>query len=226
MLGGMSRGQCSICSCAVAAPDGTTVREMVDRALDEKMFLDDISAKVNLLLAQHAPGLSIHRSSIHRHAKKCYSLRQRAAVLKQREATRRAPRIVIEWPDGELTTDPENETGTPPRIIAPNELREADVLISVSFEILPVRNAPALKKEEETMPQPETRQEKKDGLLARLARLFTGDKQPAEPPAPVEPPRRLLCRRRPKPPLLKFARFTGKPCRSIRICAALRRKRA
>ena len=92
--------ECSICSCAVAAPDGTTVREMVDRALDEKCFLDDIAAKVNLLLAQHAPGLSIHRSSIHRHAKKCYTLRERAARLKERESeSRTETRIFVEWPE-------------------------------------------------------------------------------------------------------------------------------
>ncbi len=191
--------ECSICSCAVAAPDGTTVREMVDRALDEKCFLDDIAAKVNLLLAQHAPGLSIHRSSIHRHAKKCYTLRERAARLKERESeSRTETRIFVEWPEhvlfGELAGKITSSDFDDADAIAP--CRERDVLLTVTFEQggqKATQNQPELKPQEppegeETMPE----EKKTDGVLAKLYKLLTGTgDKPEQAAAPAEPPKTL-----------------------------------
>ncbi len=164
----------------------------MDAMLDEKCFLDDIAARVNLLLAERAPGLSIHRSSIHRHAKKCYSLRERAARLKERESvSRNERRIFVQWPEhllfGELAGNITNDADA----IAAGELREADaVWISVSFETQPARN-PQNQGSQRTLKPPEGEEtmpeEKKDGLHVRLRKLFGQDK-PAEPPAAPEPP--------------------------------------
>jgi len=184
MLGGMA--QCSICAY------GETVRETVDAMLDEKCFLDDIAAKVNLLLAERAPGLSIHRSSIHRHAKKCYTLRERAARLKERESvSRNDRRIFVQWPEHLLFGELAGKTTSDEDAIAPGQLRSRDVLLTITFEERGQKPAhPVTLKPEEPPEGKETMPEEKqseDGLFTRLARLLTFGDKPAEQPPALEP---------------------------------------
>jgi hypothetical protein len=180
-------GECSIC----AVPE---VAAMVDDLLDQGVFLDDISAR----LALQVPPVLIHRSSIFRHKKLHYSLRLRLRAAEKK--SHKPGRLLIEWPEnwdspvaGKITLS-DSEFGDAPVIVAPGHLRESDMLLSVSFETQHVRNAQNqgdLKPEEppegeETMPE-----EKKDGLLVRLRKLFSQEKPEEQPAAPEPPPETL-----------------------------------
>jgi hypothetical protein len=182
------RGECSVCSKGAAA--------FVDDELDRGTFLDDIAAK----LAQQDPPMFIHRSSIFRHKVAHYLPRLRLRALERK--SQKPGRLLIEWPEnwnspatvaGKITLSDPEFCADAPVIVAACQLRESDVLLTVSFETTPVRNAQTLKPEpsgEQTMPEEKADEEKKsDGLFTRLRKLFGQDK-PAEQPAatPVEPP--------------------------------------
>jgi hypothetical protein len=94
-------------------------REFVDSLLDDGEELRVISARLALL----SPPILIDKSSIFRHSKKCYSVRERA--LRRKEMLRATPEaaLLVVWPG-----DPLPAAG--------------DVLL-VEYEVMPLRNPEA-----------------------------------------------------------------------------------
>lgn len=151
--------RCKICSTPGA-------REFVDGQLDNLQELRVISAKLAL------QNIFIDKSSIHRHSKRCYSIRARAE--RKRAELHRAEAegvLVVLWP------------GDPEPTIGPH-----DVLVTVEFEMRPMRNPQPPQALEEISPAEKTVPEgKKASLIDKLRNLLhrkTEAPSPPEPPAP------------------------------------------
>jgi len=176
-------GECSIC----ALPE---VAAMVDDLLDQGVYLEVISTQ----LAQLNPPVRIHKSSIHRHKAAHYLPRLRLRMA-EKKASRTETRIFVQWPEHSLLGELAGKITSDADAIAPCQLRERDILLTVTFEEggqKAAQGSPTTLKPEEgeqTMPE----EKKADGLFTKLRRLFAQDK-PAEPPAApvVEPPPETL----------------------------------
>jgi ribosomal protein L34E len=163
----MAWRKCKVCS---------TAREFVDSLLDDGEELRVISARLALL----SPPIFIDKSSIHRHSKKCYSVRERAQRRKELARAKPEAEIVAVWP-GEV--DPASG--------------QAAVVVEIEFEQITARNplASHLDQKEEAREQvaaEETAPEEKPGLLDRVLESFrrktktepAAKMKPADPPGP------------------------------------------
>ena len=148
MFGFVPWNRCKICSTPNA-------REIVDGLLDAGTELRVVSAKLALL----DPPVFIDKSSIHRHSKKCYSVRERA--LRRKEQSERAKadaRLRVVRP------------GNSPAIGGPH-----DVLILVVYEEGTMRNPQTVARQapeeipaaEEAVPE-----RKKSSLIGKIKNLF------------------------------------------------------
>jgi hypothetical protein len=105
---------CSICERPEAA-------SIINEMLETRNALDVIAQQTGF-----------HRSSIHRHSKRCFPLWKAARVKARRGKNDGAPgRIIVQWPDRAALTYCS-------RPIALSELRENDVLLRVEFEETPI----------------------------------------------------------------------------------------
>lgn len=153
----MAWQRCKICSTPGA-------REFVDSALDEGTELRIISAKLAL------QNIFIDKSSIHRHSKRCYNVRERALRRKEEfDRTKADARLRVLWP------------GDSPAIGGPH-----DVLVFVQFEELVQRNpktsdslAPENPAGEENVP------EKKLSFFDKLGKLFHHRTETPSAPKPL-----------------------------------------